>query len=94
MNPRHVAALVFMVLVFFAGCFVAYEPDPSIHVAGWKCPDPDKMSHLVTYKVPACGWLPGAIFFKTCFDKTVVAVEEARGCVPEASPTPTATATP
>jgi hypothetical protein len=94
MKPHHAVALALVALIFCAGCeavSVYYYPDPSLHVAGWKCPDPDKMSHLVTFADPACAWVPGEIFTKSCEDKRVAAAEQARGCVPDASPTAAST---
>jgi hypothetical protein len=42
--PAFALALVGLFALTFAGCEVAaldYVPDPGIHAAGWKCPDPD-----------------------------------------------------
>lgn len=61
MKPRHAAALAFIVLVFLGGCALVYYPDPSIHIAGWKCPEPDKMNHFVAYEDPPCAWIPGGV---------------------------------
>lgn len=92
MKPRHAAALalVLAMVVVIVGCWdVTYFPDPSVYTAGWKCPDPD--SHWVAHKIPLCASIPGGVLVKSCFQKTLANVREARGCVAEPSPTPTPT---
>ena len=102
MNPRHAAALALVSLLTLAlieGCTFPYGlgiyyPDPSIHLAGWKCPDADKMSHVVGYWIPPCAWILNGALFESCKDKEIANLNEARGCVPEPGPTVTATPTP
>jgi hypothetical protein len=101
MNLRHAAALAllgFFALTSITGCAppisMDYYSDPSLHLAGWKCPDPDKMSHLVTHSNPPCSWVPGGLLFKSCMDETVAGSETARGCVAESSATPASVPTP
>jgi hypothetical protein len=96
-KPRHAAALalvIFCALTAFVGCLapveIDYDADPSLHTAGWKCPDPDRMNRVVTHSNPPA-LVPGALFSKSCMDQVVADRELARGCVPEASPTPTPT---
>jgi hypothetical protein len=84
MKPRHAAALallIFCALTAFVGCLspfeVDYDADPSLHTAGWKCPDPDKMDRVVTHSNPPCSWVPGGVLTKSCTDQ-VVASENSR----------------
>jgi hypothetical protein len=98
---RHAAALAlvgFLALTSITGCAppisMDYYSDPSLHLAGWKCPEPDKMSHLVTHSNPPCASLPGGLFFKSCMDETIAGSETARGCVAESSATPASVPTP
>jgi hypothetical protein len=94
MKPRHAVTLAlvgFSTVIAIAGCGIEYSPKPDPSMAGWKCPDPDKMPSIVTYSTPPCIWILGALFAsKSCQDQLKVKRETALGCVAEQSPTPTA----
>jgi hypothetical protein len=105
MRFRHAAALTlvgFFTAIAANGCLFLYpvgveyhpNPDPSLHVAGWKCPDPDKMPRIVTYATPPCSWIPGAVLVSnSCLDRLQVKRDTALGCV-ASSPIATPTFTP
>jgi hypothetical protein len=72
-----------------AGCVppavVYYMPDhPELHLAGWQCPKDS--GHWIAHTNPVCSWVPGGVFFKSCFDEYAASSYEARGCVREALP--------
>src|SRR5215469_3253018 len=101
MKSRRAAVFVligFLVPAAIVGCLTPvtmdYFPDPGLHAAGWKCPDPDQMPHVIAYANPPCSWIPFGTLFKSCVDEVEARREIARGCVVEPSPTPTSTPTP
>jgi len=72
-------------LIFLSGCLMPgpnldYIPDKELHPVGWDCPKAEDQSHFIAYLSPPCTWVPGGMYFKSCFDHYIANVEESRGC--------------
>jgi len=74
-------------LLLLSGCTppvsVAYLPDPTLASPGWRCPSDRK---FIPHVNPPCAWVPGGLMFKSCWDRYIADISQARGCVrsPEA----------
>jgi len=87
-----VGALILALCV--SGCTppasVAYLPDPTLASPGWRCPSDRK---FIAHVNPPCAWVPGGLMFKSCWDRYIADISQARGCVP-ATPATTGNAAP
>jgi hypothetical protein len=72
-------------LIFLSGCLtpgpnLGYVADRDMHPVGWDCPKGDDQSHWIAFLSPPCTWVPGGMFFKSCYDRYAANVMESRGC--------------
>jgi hypothetical protein len=87
MTFRHAALLVLGIVML--GCATPYEityaPDTRDAsnglYPGWKCPPSEKINHLFVVDTPACSWVWGAAFDKSCNEKYRASEMKALGCV-------------